>query len=344
MEQDSAKQDLVQSSAPQKPSMPRYPSLDGWRGISILCVLAAHMLPLGLKPWNFNEVFAPLGMALFFTLSGFLITSTLIYRPNVRDFLIRRFCRILPLAWLFLLIALPLSQANLMQWVAHFFFFANLPPFWLVDLTAHLWSLGVEMQFYLCIALIFALLGQRGLLLLPALCLAVTAGRMLNGQTISIVTYYRVDEILVGACLALICERRLGTLLPQFLEWANPYVLMGLLLITCHPHIDPANYFRPYIAAALVGSTIYQPETHLYRFLKTRSLAYIAQISYALYVIHPLTEYGWLGSGDVLVKYAKRPLSFLLTFGLAHLSTFYYENRWIEWGKRWTSRIRPASS
>jgi hypothetical protein len=94
------------------------------------------------------------------------------------------------------------------------------------------------MYFYLGIALIFAILGQRGLLiLLPALCLAVTAGRIWQGIPISIVTYYRVDEILSGACLALILVGRLGEYLPRFLAWVNPYLLLGLLLLACHPAI-----------------------------------------------------------------------------------------------------------
>ncbi len=72
---------------------------------------------------------------------------------------------------------------------------------------------------------------------------------------------------------------------------------------------------------------------------------------YALYVIHPLTMYGWLGSGGTLVKYAKRPLCLALTFGLAHLSTFAYERRWMAFGKqlshRWDRRAaepRPPQS
>jgi peptidoglycan/LPS O-acetylase OafA/YrhL len=331
---------MTTTLTPVAKSMPRYPVLDGWRGISILCVLAAHMLPLGPKSWQLNELVAALGMCLFFTLSGFLITNTLIYRSNVRNFLIRRFCRILPLAWAFMLVALPLAAAPPSAYAAHFLFYANLPPFWITPPTAHLWSLCVEMYFYLGIALIFAALKQRGLLLLPALCLAVTAGRIWQGIPISIVTYYRIDEILSGACLALILVGRLGEYLPRFLAWVNPYLVLGLLLLSCHPAIIPANYLRPYLAAALVGSTLYQNEARMLSWLNTRTLVYIASISYALYVIHPLTIYGWLGSGETMIKYAKRPLAFLLTFGLAHLSTFYYEKRWIALGKDWTTGDR----
>ena len=55
--------------------------LDGWRGISILLVLASHLLPLGPKGWQLNATAGPMGMALFFTLSGFLITRFLLDAP-----------------------------------------------------------------------------------------------------------------------------------------------------------------------------------------------------------------------------------------------------------------------
>jgi peptidoglycan/LPS O-acetylase OafA/YrhL len=84
----------------------RFEVLDGWRGISILLVLATHLLPLGPKSWQLNFTFGPMGMALFFTLSGFLITNFLLQRPSVTDFLIRRIARIVPLAWLCMAIAL----------------------------------------------------------------------------------------------------------------------------------------------------------------------------------------------------------------------------------------------
>ena len=73
--------------------------LDGWRGISILLVLLAHLMPLGPKAWRLNETAGPLGMALFFTLSGFLITRFLLRNDSIAEFLIHRFFRIVPLAW-----------------------------------------------------------------------------------------------------------------------------------------------------------------------------------------------------------------------------------------------------
>jgi len=74
----------------------RFPILDGLRAVSILLVLTTHMLPLGPKAFQINETTGPMGMSLFFGLSGFLITRQLINNDNVREFLIRRCCRITP--------------------------------------------------------------------------------------------------------------------------------------------------------------------------------------------------------------------------------------------------------
>jgi peptidoglycan/LPS O-acetylase OafA/YrhL len=46
--------------------------MDGWRGLSILFVLATHLLPLGPKVLRLNETFGPIGMALFFYTVGIL--------------------------------------------------------------------------------------------------------------------------------------------------------------------------------------------------------------------------------------------------------------------------------
>ena len=48
----------------------------------------------------------------------------------------------------------------------------------------------------------------------------------------------------------------------------------------------------------------------------------------------PFVEHTWLGAGDTLEKYAKRPLLLAATFLLAHASTFHFEARWIALGRR----------
>jgi peptidoglycan/LPS O-acetylase OafA/YrhL len=319
--------------------------LDGWRGLSILFVLSAHLLPLGPKHWQLNSTFGPMGMALFFTLSGFLITNFLIQRGNVADFMLRRLVRIVPLAWLYMAVALVWINAPTVVWVKHLLFYANLPPIKLTDITAHLWSLCVEMQFYFSIALLFLLFRKKGLLLIPVICIGVTLFRAYNGIHINIVTYYRIDEILVGCILALAFNNYLGRRLNRLIEIQNIYFLLLLFVVSCHPEGGFMNYFRPYLAALLVGCTLFNGQSFTARVLSTQPiLVYIAAISYSLYVIHPLLGHTWLGSGEGWDKYAKRPLLFGLLFALSHLSTYYYEKKCIMFGKRISAKWFTATA
>ena len=311
----------------------RLAMLDGWRAISIAMVLAGHMLPLGPKAWEMNGAIAANGMAIFFALSGFLIVSILQRDADVVSFLIRRFARILPLAWLALLITFIVKGVAADQWTANFLFYANLPPFFLVDWTSHYWSLDLEMQFYASIAVTVAVLGRRGLLVIPAATLAVTALRIRTGSEISIVTWLRVDEILAGGTLALIIHGNpLGRAVLILAKLPFSLFLI-LFLLSTRPEFGPLAYARPYITAMMVGITILRP-VWLSPLLLSRPAAYLAKISYAVYIVHHLTLFGWLGSGSGLDKYAKRPLSFVITFTLAHISTFHFEKPFNAWSLR----------
>ena len=167
------------------------PVLDGWRGISISCVLAGHMLPLGPKVLGLNGMFATAGMSIFFFLSGFLIVSMLSRNDNVLSFLVRRVCRIVPLAWAVIIVLSLFTGASVEMWLANLLFYANLPvasvpdsngaPFSLLNHGSHFWSLCVEMQFYATIALVVALAGRRGLIVVPIACVIVTAARIAYG-------------------------------------------------------------------------------------------------------------------------------------------------------------------
>src|SRR5260370_7541265 len=79
------------------------PALDGLRAISICLVLAAHLLPLGPKALHLNSTAGPMGMSLFFALSGYLIVSTL--RPaTIPAFSVKLLPRFVPLPSLYILL------------------------------------------------------------------------------------------------------------------------------------------------------------------------------------------------------------------------------------------------
>lgn len=141
------------------------PGLDGLRAIAVLAVIAYH-LGFGWAPGGL------LGVAVFFTLSGYLITDLLLGqwyggRMRLGNFWLRRARRLLPALFVMLVvvtawitIADPSQLAHLRGAVISSALYVN--NWWLIDQhvsyfarfappspLGHLWSLGVEEQFYL---------------------------------------------------------------------------------------------------------------------------------------------------------------------------------------------------
>jgi len=203
------------------------PALDGLRGLAVAAVVAFH----GNWPWARGGF---LGVSLFFTLSGFLITSLLIHEFRRRQgidlagFWGRRFRRLLPAAWLTLAVVVIVtaglgeftSAARADVWGA----LANVANwrFWAAgssynDLFAqpspvrHFWSLAIEEQCYVALPVVVGLalhLGRSRLRVLAGVLATLLAGSI----AITLVAsgtdrvYYGTDtraaELLIGALLA----------------------------------------------------------------------------------------------------------------------------------------------
>jgi hypothetical protein len=89
--------------------MDRIPTLDGWRGIAITLVFVTHLQISLLGHLYHGYRWLDLGqhgVTLFFVLSGYLITSRLLgeEKINLGSFYLRRFFRLMPCAWAYLLI------------------------------------------------------------------------------------------------------------------------------------------------------------------------------------------------------------------------------------------------
>jgi peptidoglycan/LPS O-acetylase OafA/YrhL len=154
----------------------RFPSLDGWRAVSIALVLGYHCqfsvgFPKRLAPviqWLFD---GNLGVRFFFVISGFLITHLLLQEHertgsiSLRGFYIRRALRILPVYFVFLFVVFLLQFFTAwyqpkVTWIGNLTFTTNFVP--TSDQTNHLWSLAVEEQFYLVWPLLLVTILLRG--------------------------------------------------------------------------------------------------------------------------------------------------------------------------------------
>ena len=303
-------------------------SLDGIRALSILLVLSCHMLPLGPSSLQLNSLAGALGMSLFFGLSGFLIARFLWNDQNIPKFLVRRLARIAPLALLvsavycLILQYRPDSFAAINLYVLNYWHSAINPY------VSPLWSLGVEMHFYVAIAIAVLFLGRGAFWLVGLGALVVTGLRIEDGGFANIQTHLRVDEILAGSMAAIAYENRakpavarVWRLLPHAF-W--PAVI--LLVLSSSPLMDPLYYFRAYFAGLSIASVVAMSNTWQTRVLGLPSLRYVAEISFALYVWHSPFRHFWWDEGTTVERYLfKRPLAFFCIFALAHLSTFYFE-------------------
>lgn len=324
--------------------------LDGIRACSIFLVLASHLLPLGPSVLLLNETAGLMGMSLFFCLSGFLITSFLWLRPAVKPFLIRRVARIVPLLYLYaVLTTLVLSWRPEAFWsILTFTLNYNDAAFDRgVQWIGHLWSLSVEGHFYVVIALAVGLFGRRGFWLVPVAAVAVLAFRIHDGAYVSTRTHLRVDEILSGAMLALwwLNRDRVGG--PRLDMWICRLLplFFGLWLMSCSKYFGPVMYLRPWFAMLTIAGVMRLAQDNaLRRLLSGEVLGYFATTSYAIYIWHGLFAEALIKGGGVVVKYlVNRPLTFLATFSVSHLSTFYYEQIFIDWARRMTSRGRRST-
>src|SRR3954447_7260701 len=159
--------------------IPYSPALDGLRGLAVLAVLLFHASVPGVRGGH-------LGVSVFFTLSGFLITTLLVVerrttgRIVLHRFWARRARRLVPAMILtFFLVAIVLKMSPespnsgvlgdaiaAATWVANWRFILTGTSY--ADLFAlpspfqHFWSLAVEEQFYLLFPLLLlVVLGRR---------------------------------------------------------------------------------------------------------------------------------------------------------------------------------------
>ena len=169
-------------------AQPYFPALDGVRAVAVLLVISVHLGDNILHGY-WNWLSGSGGVAIFFVLSGYLITMLALREEEDRGglclkaFYVRRTFRIFPLYYYIIGIsALLISTAGSEAGRAAFY---GALPYYLAYMgeyapTAqlyHSWSLGIEEKFYLVWPLLaFVLLRARpAARLWIALCIALAA-------------------------------------------------------------------------------------------------------------------------------------------------------------------------
>lgn len=211
----------------------RIPTLDGWRGIAVLLVILFHfqmyLCPRFLLSYP-AAWFGSHGVAIFFLISGYLITTSLLNRGDLKRFYLRRFLRLVPAAWVYLatlcLLSITTHKVSIgPDLLGCLFFFRNyIDAGFAGAYTTHFWSLSLEEQFYLIWPVLLIALGKRwagALAAVAALAVAIhraSPDYMRRGESAFYTlkffkTEIRVDAILVGCLLGLVMSN------PRVRQW-----------------------------------------------------------------------------------------------------------------------------
>ena len=261
---------------------------------------------------GFREV-GGLGVQIFFGMSGFLITTLLLAeerkngRISLPAFYRRRAFRILPAAFVFLLIVgilgatgtIPLTFS---RWLSTIFFAANYssaPTSWYVG---HFWSLAVEEHFYLLWPAALCLIpkNRHRLVLAVAVAIMIAIWRAIDFSyqlTWTDNAYFvgrtdiNADAILLGAVFALaLADERLGPIIRRVVHHRlASLAALTVFALTFVVHADPAIELplltvRAIVVPVMILATMDRPSGLLGRALESAPMRFIGVISYGLYL------------------------------------------------------------
>ncbi len=333
--------------------------IDGLRAVAVLSVLGFHAFP-SLFPGGF------VGVDVFFVISGYLITRILrdeMQHGGIRigDFYARRVLRIFPAllvvlaaciltGWYTLLAgeyqqlgkhvaagASFLSNLALWQEAGYFDVLSEKKP------LLHLWSLGIEEQFYIAWPLVLWWFSKRRFMpvWITGLALASLAFSVFEVGHDRTQAFYsplsRAWELLVGAMLAfgvfgqaLASPRALRLQLPC---WGLALIAVSVFALRAHDPFPGLLALLPVLGAALViAPSTRNPGMKL---LSNRVMVSIGKISYCLYLWHwPLLSFARI-FGNAEPTWPVRTGLLAASFLLATLTYWLIEKPVRKLPRRW---------
>ena len=343
--------------------------IDGLRALAVLAVIGFHAFP-GVIHGGF------IGVDIFFVISGFLISTILLKdldqnRFNFFHFFSRRIRRIFPslilvlfACWIFGWInLLPNEYAQLGKHIAggglfidNFLYWQEIGYFDQSSETKpllHLWSLGVEEQFYLIYPFLLWLGFKKswGLKILYALWIL---SFLLNiyfsfyqSSTAFFLPFTRFWEFLIGAYVALQFQKK--SFAPPEQKYRNALLefvpITGIALISISFLALSAKSIFPgfWAIAPTLGTALIifsSPNTWFQqRILSSRYLVKIGLISYPLYLWHwPLLSFAHIMHGGTPTK-STRLACIVMAFLFAWISY-----KWVEYPIRFAikQKIKPS--
>jgi peptidoglycan/LPS O-acetylase OafA/YrhL len=330
----------------------RLPQIEAARGIAAMAVFVHHLFQqfwAGQAASPFTALLGHLGawgVTVFFALSGFCIHASRLAEMrrgsgfDRKRYLARRFFRIYPAFLVCLAVCLMLGQirtSNLLpasdatSVLAHLSTLSEFLPAQRTSVNQVLWSVVVEVHFYLLYALLWRSFdGRSGVLRMCAL-----AG--LTGAATWILSVLAIEpgplRVLVQHCfLATFWTWCLGALVAEASLGSNPvrapvragWPLGALLLVSLLPLPPPASlamerFALPVILASALFLLVHLPPT----LGLWRGLAPLGAVSYSLYLLHPVAI--WIALGTSMSPATATAPAAALGLFLATLSYLAFE-------------------
>ncbi len=315
---------VTAGAAPRR--LPFYPALEGMRGVAMIVVLIAHVGLVLVYPYR--QWFFPGGavwLSVFFVLSGFLITALLLVdherygRIRYRQFWRGRARRLYPPLLLVLgvhfLLVLSYGRAigpelrqdvwALTNTINYRYSVTGVGTIANDDIMV-LWSVAVEVQFYLVWPLVMGFILRsfksiyRILAVLVFFALAGTVVRALEyrawGDWVAVYFRFegRLDAFALGAVLGFLWyHRRVPVAWFTRLAWPGWALLIVALWATREDNGFLYSWgFLAFnlIAMVLIGACL-DERFHISRFLSTRFLRMTGRVSYSFYITHVLVYF-----------------------------------------------------
>ncbi|HEX6000916.1 MAG TPA: acyltransferase family protein [Hyphomicrobiaceae bacterium] len=330
--------------------------VDGLRAVAVLAILAFHLNLAG-----FEGGFV--GVDIFFVISGYVILRSILPdlehgRFSLADFFIRRMRRLLPALMVVLLLTMAaglliLSPAELQElsgsalstlgFCANLFFNDRTGYFASAAHTRpllHMWSLGVEEQFYILVPLALALLIRyRGTapgkvllaLTLVSLAYGLAAPYAVNETHAFYMPMARFWEIGVGGLVA-VAERRWGPMCASPRAAVDGLALLGLTAVGLSVVIlsSEASGGQQWAVIPVVGTAAIiaagsAEGSRVAAMLASTPLVAIGRLSYSIYLVHWSLIVLWrLGTARPLAPY-EQVIVVLLTMALAMVLSAFVE-------------------
>jgi peptidoglycan/LPS O-acetylase OafA/YrhL len=321
--------------------MAYFRQLDSLRAIAVLLVIIHHWGPPGFFLSKLEA--GPIGVTIFFVLSGFLITRILLQAREVakekdqpvgsllKPFYFRRALRIFPIYYLtlaFLWLFHEQSGTSIRDSIGYFltytsnFYFYSLSDW--DGITSHLWTLAVEEQFYLVWPFLMLFVRKQHLLPVMLLFTAIGVGSQYYFRDHAlggILTTSCFDSFGMGGILAWLCvhgthhfDRTISFLQKAVLLTvpvlvldyflADWFLLPFRLAVSLWSMVLLAGVVRGTFRRGLVGKV-----------LDLTALQFVGRISYGLYLYHYIIP-------QYLRGFFMETLHPLLPFGLSNKTAY----------------------